>query len=135
MSVAGASTMPTTGTLSRTSAMLTVKSSPPLTNSLVPSSGSTRKNARPTSGSAPGLHGLLGDHRHARRDLREVAEDDRLGGPVGLGDGGRVGLVADGDMAGADLEDRPPRLDRGGNQGFGKVGVGGERLIGMGDPL
>ena len=42
-----------TGRPWRTRAMLTVKSSPPLMYSLVPSRGSTRKNASPTVGTSP----------------------------------------------------------------------------------
>ena len=51
--VSGSRMTPTAGVPSRIRPMLTVKSLPPRTNSLVPSSGSTRKNSRPTAGMHP----------------------------------------------------------------------------------
>ena len=100
-----------------------MKSPPPLTNSLVPSSGSTRKNSSPTVGKVAGGAGLLGDHRYLRRDRREVLEDHRLGGAVGHGDGRVVGFRLDGDiLAGARIEDRPPGFDGGGDEAVDEVG-------------
>ena len=90
--------------------MLTVKSPRRCTNSLVPSSGSTRKN---TGACTPWLVGLLlGHHRDLGKGRREAAGDDAVGELVGLGDRRGVGLGADREVVAlVDREDRRARLE------------------------
>ena len=84
--MAGANTTPSTGTPSSTSAMLTVNSPLRLTNSLVPSSGSTSQKRCPTVGHLAGGDGLFGHDGDARGQGAQASHDDGLGALVGFGD-------------------------------------------------
>ena len=90
--MAGANTTPATGTPSTISPILTVNSPPRLMNSLVPSTGSTRKKRDPTCGDAARRGFLFRHHRHAGKGRGQFGQDQLFGFLVGIGHRRAVGL-------------------------------------------
>ena len=82
---AGAAITPATGAPSSISAMLTVNSSRPASNSRVPSSGSTSTKRRP-SPDRPVAGRFLRNDRHAGHKPRQPFQDDGFGRLVGSRD-------------------------------------------------
>ena len=106
--------------------MLTVKSLPPLTNSLVPSSGSTRKKSAPVSGMRPSEAASSAITGTPGASSASAAVMMRFGGAVGLGDRRGIGLPLDVGAGAAHGEDLLAGADGDRQQGFGQFGVGGE---------
>ena len=89
-------------------------------NSLVPSSGSTRKNSCADPGMRPAATSSSATTGIAGRRLRQALEDDRLGRVIRRGHRRSVLLVLDLEGAAVDLALGPAGLDGGRDHGFKK---------------
>jgi hypothetical protein len=97
-------------------AILTVNSPLRSMKPRVPSSGSTRNQRSPRSGTRPAQASSSATTGQVRIGAAEVIEDDGLGGAVGLGDGRAVRLPFGRAARAVDALDLVARDARGGDQ-------------------